>query len=156
MLDLLEELNEVAGALEGASIPFALVGGLAYSLYVQPRATIDIDLLVKGSDWERIPSVLAPLGFLQLAEPMDFEKIRIRRLTKLAGADYLILDFLLTDERSRPALEAPNLLPLRGRLIPVAPIPVLISLKQDRMSPQDQVDIAGLEDRLRSIDSADA
>ena len=39
MLDLFEELGAVTTSLSAAGIPHALVGGLVYSLQVEPRAT---------------------------------------------------------------------------------------------------------------------
>ena len=45
-LDLHAELRGIVKALNATEIPYALVGGLAVSIYAQPRATEDVDLLV--------------------------------------------------------------------------------------------------------------
>jgi len=56
-------VGAAASALEGADIAYALVGGLAASVYGRPRATDDIDLLVKPTEAKRALEVLAAAGF---------------------------------------------------------------------------------------------
>ena len=46
MLDLYEEFRAVVTALEDRDIDYAVCGGLAVAVYTEPRATVDIDLLV--------------------------------------------------------------------------------------------------------------
>jgi hypothetical protein len=53
MLDLFIELRRVAEALDAAGIAYAVVGGLAVSIYTAPRATDDIDLLIAPQDLAR-------------------------------------------------------------------------------------------------------
>ena len=43
---IVEHLTTLCGALEKTGTPYALAGGLAYSALVEPRATMDIDVLV--------------------------------------------------------------------------------------------------------------
>jgi hypothetical protein len=145
MIDLYAELIPITQALEKADIGYALVGGLAYSAWVEVRATEDIDLLIEASDWEKVIKILEPLGYLDMAQPMDFPAIKIRRLTKIEKDDLLILDFLLA--------ESPELIlgirnavgtKLFGSSIRVAKPEVIIQLKQSRMSAQDKTDIEGL------------
>ena len=62
-MDLYEELRSIVGALDSAGVPYALVGGLAVSVYATPRATEDIDILISSGDAERAILALAPLGF---------------------------------------------------------------------------------------------
>ena len=45
MPNLFEEFRAVVGALTGARVPYAVCGGIAMSIHVQPRATVDIDFL---------------------------------------------------------------------------------------------------------------
>ena len=47
---LLRVLRAVAGVLADAGVPWALVGGLAVSVRVEPRFTRDIDLAVAVED----------------------------------------------------------------------------------------------------------
>ena len=154
MLDLYEELRAVTETLAAAGIPHALVGGLAYSFYVEARATEDIDFLIAEADWPAVCRTLQTLGFDQLAGPMDFETIRIRRLTKIAQADVLVLDFLLADELTSKGLEQPVMYPFGDTRIPLAPVEVIVNLKRRRMSRKDIADLEGLEDLLqRKADS---
>lgn len=54
VLDLHEELRGVTQALNEAGVAYALVCGLAVSAYTEPRFTEDIDLLISGSDFDRV------------------------------------------------------------------------------------------------------
>ena len=157
MIDLFAELAAVSGVLASAGIPHALVGGLAYSIYVEVRATEDIDLLVLPEDWPRIPPLLLPLGYEMLAGPMDFPAIRIRRLTKIAENDVLVLDFLLADGAFADGITRRIMMPLRETEIAVAPPDVIIALKTPRMSDKDRSDIAGLKrmiEETRNVDGS--
>jgi predicted nucleotidyltransferase len=60
---LAETLAEAVSAIEGAGIPYVLIGGLASSLLGRPRYTRDVDLLVREPDALRTLSVLAEAGF---------------------------------------------------------------------------------------------
>jgi hypothetical protein len=42
-----DELTGILQSLEGASIDYALVGGLAVAVWGAPRATKDIDLIIQ-------------------------------------------------------------------------------------------------------------
>lgn len=150
MIDLFAELKNVSTVLQDDGVRFALVGGLAYSLLVELRATEDIDLLVEESSWSKIAAALSPHGYSELGSPMDFAKIRMRRLSKVVGEDVLVLDFLFADDETRPALDAPLLYPLREGKVPVAPPQIIIALKKRRLSKKDINDIAGLEEMLRN------
>lgn len=144
MLDLYDELRSVVTALNAAGIPHALVGGLAYSAWVKPRATVDIDLLIAAEQWERIPSLLAPLGYLAMAAPMDFEKARLRRLTKIEGTSVLVVDFLLAEGPMGQAIARAKEFPLHDFPVRVALPQDIITLKEGRLSDQDVLDIREL------------
>ncbi|MBX7245544.1 MAG: hypothetical protein K1X53_08590 [Candidatus Sumerlaeaceae bacterium] len=144
MIDLYEELANVAAQLDAAGIPYALVGGLAYSMWVEARATEDIDLLILPDSWPGIPALLAPLGFQELTSPLEFKALRINRLTKIQDGDALVLDFLLAEEEFADAVHQSIPLPYKDRVFRVAPVDTIIELKKRRMSAKDENDIAGL------------
>ena len=124
----------------------AASGGLAYSVYVEARATEDIDLLVKGEDWERIRTVLAKASYHEMSDPMNFRNIRIRRLTKIENDDAVVLDFILADRESlQDAIRDAMVFAVRSGTVRVAPPGAIIELKKGRMSTKDVADIAGLE-----------
>jgi len=144
LIDLFDELVLIANALDTNQIPYALVGGLAYSVWVELRATEDIDLLILPEDWDRSRAVLAHLGYKEWALPMDFPNIRIRRLTKLVDRSALVLDFLLADGGLREGIEKRVQFHHKQRSFNVAPPNVIITLKEGRMSAKDRNDIEGL------------
>ncbi len=148
MLDLYEELRAVCSALDAAGIAYALVGGLAVSIYATPRATKDIDILSHGADYPELVKTLLPLGYRDLSGAMTFAggRLAIRRLTKLAGSEFLVIDVLLP--RADPDLEAilsrRQLIEAQSQRLWIAPLDGLIALKRLRSSPQDLADIAAL------------
>lgn len=145
MISLFEELRLITKALEGADIPYAIVGGLAYNLWVEARATEDIDLLIRPEDWNSIPPLLHSHGYLDLSTPMDFLDIRIRRLVKIQGEAVMIADFLLADqEEFRRGIETAAILKYNEDQYRVARPEAVIALKRGRMSGKDRIDIEGL------------
>jgi hypothetical protein len=71
---------------------------MAMAIHSLPRATVDIDLLIRPEDEERVYPAVEPLGFCIRAKPMHFDqgKMEIRRVTKIDPAgDTLMLDLLL-------------------------------------------------------------
>lgn len=101
-LDLIAELEAVLDALEAASIEYALCGGLAVAVHGHPRATQDIDLLVRPEDVPRVLAVATSLGFNVPARKMVFragkpDENQMQRVSKLDPEtnDLLSLDLLL-------------------------------------------------------------
>ncbi|SRR5260221_3843061 len=146
MLDLYDELQAIAAALDGAGVVYALVGGLAVSIYATPRATKDIDILASGTDLQKLIEALRPLGYQDLAAPATFAggRLAIRRLTKLAGAEFLAIDVLLPRDPDLEAILARRQAVTGDQRLWIAPLDGLIALKRLRGSPQDLADIAAL------------
>lgn len=71
-----ETLWEVAQTchllLEEAEIPHAIVGGVAVCLHGYPRNTVDLDLLVRGEDGQRLREVLENAGVEWIAHDAEF------------------------------------------------------------------------------------
>src|SRR5438128_12417240 len=97
VLDLYVELRRIAEALDAAGVAYALAGGLAVSIYTTPRATEDIDLLIRREDFDRTVRAVEPLGFRPAGRPMRVAegRMEIQRLIKIDGADVLPLDLLM-------------------------------------------------------------
>lgn len=147
MLNLEEELRRVIEALEGRGIPYAIAGGVAVSIYTTPRATEDIDLLISAADLGQALPALQTLGFQQAGPPMNVAqgKLRIQRLTKVAGSDLLPLDLLLTDSAPLDGiLRARQRLDWGAQHVWVVSIEGLRTLKRLRGSPQDLADLDAL------------
>ena len=147
MLDLYAELRGVVGALDRAAVDYALVGGLAVSVYATPRATEDIDLLVAFGDLDRAAGVLAPLGFQRAGRPMRLAagRLDIQRLTKFDGADLLPVDLLaLIDPELSELLGDRTALEWEGMRLWVIGVNSLRILKRLRLSAQDRADLEAL------------
>lgn len=147
MIDLYQELRSVIEALERSSLPYALVGGLAVSIYTEPRATQDIDLVINVENWEQVLTVLAPLGYELLATPITFDsgRLEIRRLTKLADDEFMVIDFLiLHDETLQGILERCLEVNWKGQPLRLAAVDDLALLKKRRGGKQDIADLEKL------------
>lgn len=148
MLDLEEELDSVLSSLAANGIEYALCGGLAMAVHGFPRATVDIDLLVRADDETRVYSTVEPLGYRVHVRPMHFEggSIEIRRVTKIdADGDALMLDLLFVTSATEGAWKERTVLTWRGRPITVVSPEGLVALKLRRSSAQDLADIERLQ-----------
>src|SRR5438445_7114354 len=105
-LDLYDELRGIVKALNAAEIPYALVGGLAVSIYAQPRATEDVDLLLAREDLLRTIERLEELGFRRAGTPMSVaaRRLEIQRLIKIDGMDLVPVDLLVPNDATLAAL----------------------------------------------------
>jgi len=147
-MDLLIELGGIAAVLEERNIPYALAGGLAFSILVQLRATEDIDLLVRAEDWPDIEKAFAKLGYEDMTGEIAFHALTLRRLTKIVGTDHTVVDFLLATPALAAGIERALIHPFgAGRLRVLRPED-LIALKKLRNSAQDKADIEALERQL--------
>jgi hypothetical protein len=145
VLDLFQELRHLATALDAGEVTYALVGGLAVSIYATPRTTKDIDVLISPHEMKRFADVVRPLGYQELAAPMTFAggRIVIRRFTKFAGTEYVVVDVLVPGDGELEQILSRRQAVGTERLW-VAPVDGLIELKKLRGSPQDLADIAAL------------
>lgn len=97
-IDLFEETRRLLLALEERGIEHALVGAVALAVHGVPRATTDIDLLIRPESLEPAAEEARSLGYIFEAQPMRFpDGMEIRRLSKIAGEETLTLDLLLVD-----------------------------------------------------------
>lgn len=146
MLDLEEELRTLVDALNGASLDYALCGGLAMAVHGAPRATIDIDLFVLPANVDAVREVARTLGFIVRALPMNFAAIRIERVTKIDPRDgeTLMLDLLVATPDLEDVWQTRERRTWSGRELFVVSPEGLIKLKMLRSSAQDLADIATL------------
>lgn len=136
--------------METAGVAYALCGGLAVSIYAEPRATGDIDFMMLTKDYETLRTRLKGLGFSIEHPPMEFSKGRvvIQRLTKVeeGGSDHLVLDLILADhEPLKSIFEKRQRLDWAGRPLWIVSREGLIELKRLRNSAQDRADLEKLE-----------
>ena len=148
-LDLIVELEAVIDALDRSSVDYALCGGLALGLHGHPRATMDIDVLVRP---ERVADALAAvstIGFDIPARKIIFGLAQglHREVSKLDPAtnDLLSLDFLVVGTELEPVWAARQTFDVGGRRMVVVSREGLATMKKIAGRPQDLVDLANLE-----------
>lgn len=152
MADLFESFGAVVAALDEAQVPFAVCGGLAMSIHARPRATIDIDLLAPAEAIPALVTALELLGFVRRErEPSRLAggAITMHRLTRVLAGDpeVLILDVIEVGSGApAQAWSGRETVQWEGRPVNVVSRCGLAALKRLRNSPQDQVDIAALEE----------
>lgn len=142
--------------MEKARVEYALCGGLAVSIYSEPRATQDMDFMILADDVNKVLEVAGVLGFNIRHSPMEFAggQVVIRRVTKVepvvggAEADHMVLDLILAEgEPLKRIFQARERLDWDDLALWVVSRAGLIELKRLRNSAQDRADIEKLEDR---------
>lgn len=146
-MDLLTEFKALIQLLNKNNIEYALCGGLALAVYAKPRATLDIDLMIKPEVLEKIKKIVAKLGFIFPAAPMFFKTVQIHRLTKIDeySGEHLILDLLLVTPTTEISWNTRILAEWQGEKLKVLSPSGLIALKLLRNNGQDQEDIQYLQ-----------
>jgi len=145
---LYDELRSILDALDQSGVDYALVGGLAVAVWGAPRATKDIDLLVRG---EKLPEALAAVrarGFTLEALPFEFKDgALLHRISKVAeGGDLMTIDFMVVDRNLEAAWASRTRLPLADREVVVISREALIAMKTLAARPQDIADIQNLKE----------
>jgi len=58
-------LREVGRLLEGAHVPYVVIGGHAVNAWIEPRFTADVDVTVRAdaADFEQLKQVFVPAGY---------------------------------------------------------------------------------------------
>jgi predicted nucleotidyltransferase len=90
-------LLSVVRGLGSRGVPFCLAGGFAYSLYAEPRTTVDVDLVVfSGGNEAEFKDVLGELfpSVYENTAPMLYQLISIRRFLIIFHEGEFVIDFL--------------------------------------------------------------
>lgn len=148
-LDLFDETVALTRRLGERGVEHAIVGAVALAIHGAPRATTDIDLLVREADVAAALDVARAQGFALEALPMRFrDGLELRRVSKADGEETLTLDLLLVNPNlegvwaSRRAHAT-----ARGELVAVSR-EALVQMKVAAGRPQDLADV----ERLREAD----
>jgi hypothetical protein len=147
MLDLYDELKTILARFDSEGVPYALCGGLAVSIHTEPRATVDIDVLMPQDALDAAKKSLKACGYDVEAAPMAFAqgKVPMRRLSKFdPDGDILSVDILLVTEATQAVWAAREQLTWEAGPIVVVSKQGLITLKRLRGSKQDEADIEKL------------
>jgi hypothetical protein len=149
-VDFFQELKQLIVALETNDIDYAICGGVALAVHGAPRATQDIDLLLRPEDIERLRVAARACGFTLESLPMDFASgITIQRFTKLIDGQPLMLDVLFVAGPLEAVWAGRLRAELEGATIRVVSREGLVALKLAAARPQDIADVKRLEEISR-------
>jgi hypothetical protein len=143
-----EELRGVLEALEAANVEHALIGALAVAVWGAPRATKDIDLLIRREDLPAALASVAGRGFTLAALPLEFKDgTEVRRINKVdADGNLMTLDFMIVDQNLEQPWASRVRLPFADSQVTVVSRDALIGMKARAARPQDIMDIQNLKD----------
>jgi hypothetical protein len=148
-LSLTDEFEGLVAAFAAEGVDYAVVGALAVAVHGAPRATTDIDLLIRREDLDAARAVGRAVGFTLEALPMRFrDGMELRRLTKVSGDEHLTLDLLLVDATLEPVWASRVRVETEAGPVVVAGREALIAMKVAAGRAQDIADV----ERLRELD----
>jgi hypothetical protein len=149
-IDLRHELSLIASALRQAGIEYALCGGVAVAIHGYPRATQDLDLLVREDDLERIRARLTQLGYTLAAGIIPFDigkqtERRVYRVSKALKHDLLTVDLILVAPFLEEVWADREVYRIGDQEIQVVSLNGLKKMKQIAGRPQDLADLRHLD-----------
>jgi predicted nucleotidyltransferase len=152
---LINQLQKVVNFLNEHKIGYALAGGLAFSALVEPRATVDIDILIMVKEKEMS-------GFIDLIkekfesiiphkEPMRFNEIQIWRVISFIKDREMIIDFLLAEsEFHENVINRAIEIDFYSSKIKIITLEDLILLKKCAKRTQDIADLETISDIFKN------
>jgi predicted nucleotidyltransferase len=148
-----ETLKKTVSALTDADIKIALAGGFAYSLYCEPRATVDVDLvLLTGSSLEEIDVGLREtfVSVYRNLETIEFPLLSINRFLIIEDEEETVLDILniKNEEYAKAVAGRIRSIELEEIKVPVVSPEDLYLLKQSSGREQDRLDAARIEEHF--------
>ncbi len=152
MSDLITELANVTRTLEENGIEYAVCGGLALTIHGFPRATFDLDVLIREENLEKAFAAVKPSGYDIHGLDISFKErtVEIRRVSKIDDdGEVLSLDFLLVTPFVEDVWEDRMKLEWQGREITLVSREGLIKMKQQAGRHKDLIDI----DRIQNEES---
>jgi hypothetical protein len=150
-LDPVSELERLVDALDAAKIPYGVCGGLALAMHGHPRATMDIDLLVRADELAATLEVARTVGFDVPARKMTFGLVagtarEVQRVSKLdPDGSLLALDLIVVNAELESVWASRIVLAAGDRRLSVVSRDGLITMKRIAGRPQDVADLAKLE-----------
>ena len=161
MNPLAQALARISSDLRDLNVSWALVGGLAVSVWAEPRLTRDIDLAVVAEsdrESERLVRDLGGRGY-RAADAIEHEPTGRLATARLSHSQLgpVVIDLLFASSgiEKEVVRDAIDVEVFEGVDVPVAARPHLIALKvlarDDRVRPQDYDDLVALT-RRASLD----
>lgn len=149
-MNLYDELVGVIQALDAAGVDYALVGGLAVGIWGAPRATKDIDLLVRPEDVARAKAAVSGCGYTLEALPMRFsDGMEMHRVSKIAAGQLMTVDFLLVNANLEGVWQSRESHEIENASVRVISRQALIAMKLSAGRPIDQHDAIKLTEQDR-------
>jgi uncharacterized nucleotidyltransferase DUF6036 len=138
-------LAELVDGLDGASVRYMLIGGLAASLRARPRFTHDIDATILLAP-DRVPDLLARLApRFRAAVPRVAAFARRNGVIPLLGPGDTRVDLLIAAHSfERAALRRATRMRVFGRPVRVCLAEDLVVYKMGAMGPRDLEDVSAL------------
>lgn len=135
--------------LRERGVDYAIAGAVALAVHGAPRATTDIDLLVRPEDVDAALGVARARGFTLEALPMSFrDGLHVRRVSKIEGEETLTLDLLLVNANLEAVWASRRALGTSLGEVTVVSREALVQMKAWAGRQQDLADI----ERLRELD----
>ncbi len=146
MRRLYNELRKIIEILDRNGIEYALCGGIAMAVHGSPRATVDIDLLISEESLDSVITLAAQLGYTIRGRDLNFDEIKIRRVSKIdrVSRDLITLDLLIVTSQIQDIWKTRIKTDLEGGKLSVVSREGLIALKEIAGRPQDIADIDAL------------
>ena len=142
-----EELTALVDALASAKVDYALCGAVALAVYGAPRATQDIDVLVRPEDVARVREVARGLGFTLESHPMKFSSgFTVHRVVKMIGTQPFMLDLIEASEALATIFEGRETILSGERSMQVVSRDGLVAMKLAAGRPQDVIDVQRLKE----------
>lgn len=149
MSDLITELSNVTQTLEIRKIEYAVCGGLALTILGFPRATFDIDILIRPESLDESFEVAKQFGFDIHGMDMSFKEraVEIRRVSKVDDdGEILSLDYLLVTPQVEDVWASKQTVDWQGNPMSIVSREGLIRMKELAGRPKDLIDI----DRIKN------
>jgi len=144
MSELFTELANVTESLEEVGIEYAVCGGLALSIHGFPRATFDIDILIRAESLEQSFEIAKRFGFDIHGLDMSFKEraVEIRRVSKIDDdGEVLSLDFLLVTPAVDDVWRSRLTINFQGNPMSIVSREGLIRMKELAGRDKDIIDI---------------
>ena len=149
MATLLQEFTDFIAALDRRQIDYAVCGGWAMTIHGSPRATIDIDVMVRAEDLADAWRVAEDLGYSVEGLPLHFHDgaVEIRRISKIDTETKILftIDFLLVTDATQNIWRDRENVEWEHGAISTVSREGLIQLKKISGRLQDIADIERLE-----------
>lgn len=145
---LFDELNDIIELLEKSNIEYAICGGLALAIHGFPRATFDIDILIKAESLEKAIEIVADKGYDIRGLDMSFKEraVEIRRVSKIdSDGEMLSLDFLLVTSKVEDVWETKEEYDWQGKDLWLVSREGLIKMKTLAGRNKDLIDLGRLK-----------